>query len=474
MSRADHERPKDASVARHLLMEICAGLDLAQPLERVRFHEVGDLASAFPVSDFAAAAIGAAGLAASQLIHALFGGSPAVSVDRRLASAWFGLSIHPIGWSAPPPWDPIAGNYEARDGWIRLHTNAPHHREAALRVLGCASEKAAVIAAVRQWSANDLESAIVTRGGCAATMRSLVEWSTHPQGAAVAREPIARVERSGPSSSARWDARRDRPLHGLRVLDCTRVLAGPVATRFLAGLGAEVLRIDPPDWDEPAIAPEVTLGKRCARVDIKTREGRKRFAALLGDADLFIHGLRPDALDALDLGADARERIRPGLIDVALDAYGWTGPWAGRRGFDSLVQMSAGIAEAGMRHFGVERPKPLPVQAIDHATGYVLATAAIKGLLLRLRDGGGFRAQTSLARMAGLLASQPAESAAAIGFTPLSDEDWVDTIEETGWGPGRRLKPPLAIEGAPMRWRLPASRLGSAEPEWAERQASFW
>jgi CoA-transferase family III len=330
MLRRDHERPKGASVARRLLMEICAGLDLAQPLERVRFHEVGDLASAFPVSDFAAAAMGAAGLAASQLIHALFGDSPPVSVDRRLASAWFGLSIHPIGWSAPPPWDPIAGDYEARDGWIRLHTNAPHHREAALRVLGCASEKAAVIAAVRQWSTNDLESAIVARCGCAATMRSLDEWSTHPQGAAVAQEPIARVERSGPSSSATWDGRRNRPLHGLRVLDCTRVLAGPVATRFLAGLGAEVLRIDPPVWDEPAITPEVTLGKRCARLDIKTREGRKRFVALLGDADLFIHGLRPDALDALDLGAEARERIRPGLIDVALDAYGWTGPWAGR------------------------------------------------------------------------------------------------------------------------------------------------
>ena len=263
-------------------------------------------------------------------------------------------------------------------------------------------------------------------GGCAATMRSLDEWSTHPQGAAVAQEPIARVERSGPSSSATWDGRRNRPLHGLRVLDCTRVLAGRVATRFLAGLGAEVLRIDPPVWDEPAITPEVTLGKRCARLDIKTREGRKRFVALLVRTCSFMaYDLM--LFDALDLGAEARERIRPGLIDVALDAYGWTGPWAGRRGFDSLVQMSAGIAEAGMRHFGVERPKPLPVQAIDHATGYVLATAAIKGLLLRLRDGAGFRAQTSLARMAGLLASQPTKSAAAIGFTPVSDEDWVDT-----------------------------------------------
>jgi hypothetical protein len=423
--------------------------------------------SAFPVSDFAAAAVGAAGVATSELIHALFGDSPDVSVDRRLASAWYGLSIRPIGWSRPAAWDPIAGDYEARDGWIRLHTNAPRHREAALRVLGSTTEKAAVTAAVSRWSANDLEGTIVAQGGCAATMRNLVEWSTHPQGAAVAAEPIVHIERSGLSSLARWDARRDRPLHGLRVLDCTRVLAGPVATRFLAGFGAEILRIDPPDWDEPAIAPEVTLGKRCARLDIQTREGCERFAALLADADVFVHGLRPDALDALDLGAEARERIRPGLIDVSLDAYGWAGPWAGRRGFDSLVQMSAGIADAGMRHFGVDRPKPLPMQAIDHATGYVLARAAIWGLLPRLRDGAGFRARTSLARIAGVLTSQPAKPA-AIGFAPLSDEHWAETIEETGWGPARRLKPPLAIEGAPMMWSLPASLLGSAEPEWAK------
>ena len=255
------------------------------------------------------------------------------------------------------------------------------------------------------------------------------------------------------------------------MLDCTRVLAGPVATRFLAGFGAEILRVDPPDWDEPAIAPEVTLGKRCARLDIKTPEGRERFATLLAGADVFVHGLRPDALVTFGLGADAREFIRPGLIDVSLDAYGWTGPWAGRRGFDSLVQMSAGIAEAGMRHFGAARPKPLPVQAIDHATGYLLATAVLRGLLLRLRDGVGFRVQASLARTAGLLASQRPEPT-SVGFAPLSGEDWANTLEETGWGPAGRLKPPLAIKGAPMRWRLPASPLGSAEPQWAKSRLS--
>jgi bacterioferritin-associated ferredoxin len=315
MVRARHEHSTEACLAGRFLGEICASLGLAESLERVRFYESGDLVSAFPVSDFAAAAVGAAGVATSELIHALFADSPAVSVDRRLASAWYGLSIRPIGWSGPAAWDPIAGDYEARDGWIRLHTNAPRHREAALRVLGSTTEKAAVTAAVRRWSANDLESAIVAQGGCAATMRSLVEWSTHPQGAAVAAEPIVHIQRSGLSSLARWGARRDRPLYGLRVLDCTWVLAGPVATRFLAGFGAEILRIDPPDWDEPSIAPEVTLGKRCARLDIKTREGCERFAALLADADVFVHGLRPDALDALPRVAVVAGRPGRGLAE---------------------------------------------------------------------------------------------------------------------------------------------------------------
>lgn len=163
------------------------------------------------------------------------------------------------------------------------------------------------------------------------------------------------------------DARR--PLAGIKVLDFTRVLAGPVATRFLAGLGADVLRIDPPEWDEPGVVPDVILGKRCARLDLHTAEDRRVFEALLARADIVVHGYRPGAMARLGYDEGERRTINPGLVDVSLCAYGWTGPWAGRRGFDSLVQMSIGIAEAGMRWQQAERPVPLPVQALDHATG---------------------------------------------------------------------------------------------------------
>jgi crotonobetainyl-CoA:carnitine CoA-transferase CaiB-like acyl-CoA transferase len=201
---------------------------------------------------------------------------------------WFGMTVRPQDWTLPPLWDPVAGDYATADGWIRLHTNAPNHRAIALDVLGAPFEKAAVAAAVARWNADALETAIVERGGAAATMRSIDAWRAHPQGAAVAREPLVSLERHASDTPAAWNVAPERPLDGIRVLDLTRVLAGPVATRFLAGYGADVLRIDPLDWDEASLAPEVTLGKRCARLDLRTRAGVATFEALLAQADVEI------------------------------------------------------------------------------------------------------------------------------------------------------------------------------------------
>src|SRR5262244_1012721 len=209
-------------------------------------------------------------------------------------------------------------------------------------------------------------------------------WSDHPQGRAVAAEPLIHMVARDRVPARNANPPASRPLAGVRVLDLTRVLAGPVASRFLAGYGAEVLRIDPPDWNEPGVVPEVTLGKRCARLDLKTAEGRAAFEALLAQADIFLSGYRPGALDRLGYDAAARRAIAPGLIDVSLCAYGWSGPWAGRRGFDSLVLMSTGIAEAGMRWKSTDVPYPLPVQALDHTTGYLTAATAVRGFVHRL------------------------------------------------------------------------------------------
>jgi hypothetical protein len=432
--------------------------------ERVDFVGHGDLPSAFAVTDLAAASVAAAALSVAERIASTTTLRPSIVVDRRLASLWFGFSLKPEGWKPPPVWDPIAGDYPAADGWIRLHTNADRHRAAALAVLGCESERDAVAAAVRGWRADELEAAVVARGGCAAAMRGLAAWADHPQGRAIAAEPLVIIDRREAFTAAEAQIDPARPLAGVRVLDLTRILAGPVATRFLAGYGADVLRLDPPDWDEPGVAPEVTLGKRCARLDLRDGAGRERFLALLAAADVIVHGYRPGALDALGLGEVQRRRARPGLVDISLDAYGWSGPWAGRRGFDSLVQMSVGIAEQGMRHFGRDNPTPLPVQALDHAAGYLLAAAAVRGLTERAASGAGSSRRLSLARVATLLASERADETAPLA--PVGESDFAPEIEPTDWGPARRLTPPAAVEGALMLWPRPAGRLGAAPPAW--------
>lgn len=456
----------DAEAARNLLAEI-VGQDRARS---VRFTGAGGLTSVFPVSDLAAASVAAAGIAVSDLLAGRGSTAgqaplPEVTVDRRLASLWFGSSLRPVGWEPPPAWDPVAGDYRASDGWLRLHTNVPEHRTAALSVLGVAAERDLVAQAVASWRATELEATVVAAGGCAAVMRTGEEWEAGEAGRSVTASPL--IEWRQGSTAVRPLPSFDpaRPLAGVRVLDLTRVLAGPVATRFLALLGAEVLRVDPPWWDEPGLVPDVMLGKRSTRLDVREPAGHARLLSLLAEADVLVHGYRPGALDGLGLDSATRARVRPGLVEVGLTAYGSTGPFAERRGFDSLVQMSTGIAEAGMRELGRDQPTPLPVQALDHATGYLMAAAAIRALADRDRTGRGAQAMLSLARTARLLT----EAGTRTEHAPLHAEteaDLTPDIEHTEWGPARRLAVPLAVSGVAFRAEAPARSLGSDPANW--------
>ncbi|MGF6128479.1 hypothetical protein QF019_003692 [Pseudomonas frederiksbergensis] len=437
-----------------LLMSIQAALGL--PHTPIPFTSSGALPSAFAVTDLACTSIAAAGQAVSELLQQHTGRLPSLEVDRRLASFWFATSLRPVGWNVPPLWDPVAGDYATKDGWIRLHTNAPHHRAAAESVLGVCADRAAMAKQVATWAKTDLEHAVVEAGGCAAEMRTWAQWQAHPQGIAVNAEPLIQFNANGIAKP--WQGSVARPLAGIKVLDLTRVLAGPTTSRFLAGLGADVLRIDPPTWNEPGVVPEVTLGKRCARLDLHDKADRAVFESLLKDADILLHGYRADALERLGYGVIERQKLAPGLIDVCLNAYGWSGPWQNRRGFDSLVQMSSGIAEAGQQWKQADKPTPLPVQALDHATGYLMAAAAIKLL------GQGGSARLSLARTAKLLIEHGAGT-----NEPLRAEDENDQgllIEQTPWGPAHRLHVPLKITGTPLQWTLPATELGSHRAQW--------
>lgn len=445
-----------------LLTSIQAALGL--PHTAITFTTEGALPSAFAVTDLASASIAAAGQAVSQLLHQQTGRLPDVEVDRRLASFWFASSLRPTGWNVPPLWDPIAGDYATRDGWIRLHTNAPHHRTAAESVLGACADRAAMASKVAQWNKTDLEHAVVAAGGCAAEMRSWAQWQAHPQGQALNAEPLVAFSAGSRYPVKPWQGSVARPLAGIKVLDLTRVLAGPVASRFLAGLGAEVLRIDPPTWNEPGVVPEMTLGKRCARLDLHEPADRLLFESLLKDADILLHGYRADALQHLGYGPAERQALAPGLIDVSLNAYGWSGPWQNRRGFDSLVQMSSGIAEAGQRWKNADKPLPLPVQALDHGTGYLMAAAAITLLARRLNEGHGGSARLSLARTAKLLVEHGAGPETALRAEDENDQGLV--VEQTAWGPAHRLQVPLKITGTPLQWTIPAGELGAHRAQW--------
>jgi crotonobetainyl-CoA:carnitine CoA-transferase CaiB-like acyl-CoA transferase len=475
----------DAETGLRLRMAASLGIDAPD----LRITGNGILDSAYPVSELATASIATAAAAVAGLVEALGGSRPDVTVDRSLADSWFGSALTPVGWSIPSPWDAIAGDYAAlpvagRPAWIRLHTNAPRHRAAALRVLGVEAERDHVAAAVARWSAQELEDEVVAEGGCAAMLRTPDEWAAHPQGSAVADEPLVAIERTGgpqpdaprPAMASEWTPQPGRPLAGLRVLDLTRVLAGPVATRLLAGLGADVLRIDSPDWDEPGVVPDMTIGKRLARLDARDPVDLARLRTLLSEADVLVHGYRSDALERLGLPDEVRREVRPGLVDVSLDAYGYTGPWRTRRGFDSLVQMSTGIAGAGLRSGLADRPTPLPVQALDHSTGYLMAAAVIAGLAQRIRDGRGTRARLSLARTAAELVSAlslPARPMQARQNGILSS--WTEPVTasvslaapiDTPWGAATVLPAPFAVDGVTVAWSRGPRPLGSDAPSW--------
>ncbi|MEM8977609.1 MAG: CoA transferase [Pseudomonadota bacterium] len=435
-----------------LKIQEALGSDLPQgPI--VQTSEDAELPSHFAVSELANESFDAAATELAALV-----GAKDVRLDRRLASLWFKGSIDPIDWQMPPTWDDIAGVYETNDGWIRLHTNAPHHRKTALDVLGCDANKQAAIEAVSAWSADHLETEINAHHGAAAAMRSLEAWASHQQGQAVAREPLIAWDIAGSDA-------RSKALDEIKVLDLTRVLAGPVATRFLAGFGARVLRIDPPWWNEPGVEPEVTLGKRRAGLDLKSKDDRNTFEMLLADADVLVHGYRPGALSNLGYDPETLRRWAPNLIDVSLCAYGWTGPWNTRRGFDSLVQMSCGIAHEGMVRQGAKEPVPLPVQALDHATGNLMAAAVIRALRRRNATGEVLRARLSLARTACVLTDEGAHTLKGEMPAPEDGEFEVET-EQTSWGTARRLRFPVKIGGLGPKWDRPSGYLRLDPPIW--------
>src|ERR1700719_4598157 len=378
-----------------------AGGDLSALDNVTLTGEEPQLPSSFRVAAAAQVGIAAAGLAAAQLWKLRSGQRQQVAVDMRHAVVECRSEryLRVEGQSPPPAWDAIAGVYKTRDNrFVRLHTNFFHHRDAVCRVLDCKAERADVQASLMQWDAEAFETAAYAAGGVVAMMRSHVEWSDLPHAKALAGLPTISIEKIGEAAPRPWPA-GDRPLAGLRVLDLSRVIAGPVAGRTLAAHGADVLLISGPDL--PAI-PWLTIdtgrGKLTGFLDLKREQGRAGLLDLLASADIFSQGYRPSALANLGFSPEEAARINPGIIFVLLSAYGHAGPWAERRGFDSLVQNATGFNHAEGQAVGLDGPKELLAQMLDHATGYLMAFGAMMAKARQSREGGSWHVRVSLAQ----------------------------------------------------------------------------
>jgi crotonobetainyl-CoA:carnitine CoA-transferase CaiB-like acyl-CoA transferase len=363
------------------------------------------LPSLFRVTTLAAASVAAAAVGAGRLLSARTGqGTVDVALDTRHAAAVFRSERHLRVDGSPPadPGDPISGYYLTADGrWIQLHCAFPHHRNGVLDLLGAQNDRAAVARVIHRLDAATLETELQAMGLCASMARSEPEWFVHRQSRALSELPLVETNRLGDASP--WPPRPLRPgegpAAGVRVLDLTRVVAGPIAGRTLAAYGADVLRIGAAHLPEvPTLLVDTGFGKRNAFLNLRVAADARRLRELIAAADVILQAYRPSALDRLGFGPDAVARLRPGIVYATVSAYGRQGPWSGLRGFDTLVQTASGIALAGADAAGAPEPLPLPAQALDHATGYLAAYGVLDALTRRATEGGSWHVRVSLAR----------------------------------------------------------------------------
>ena len=435
--------------------------------------EEPQLPSSFRVAAAAQVSVAATGLAAAEIWKLRSGQRQDVAVDMRHAVVECRSEryLRVDGNPPPPAWDAIAGVYKTRDQrFVRLHTNFPHHRDAVCKVLNCKAERDEVQAALMQWDGEAFETAAYAGGCVVALMRSHDEWSATPHAKALAELPLISIEKIGDAAPKPWPA-GDRPLAGIRVLDLSRVIAGPVAGRTLAVHGADVLLISGPDL--PAI-PWLTIdtgrGKLTSFVELRSEQGRGVLRDLLAQADIFSQGYRPNAIAALGFSPEEAARINPGIVYVTLSAYGHAGPWAGRRGFDSLVQTTTGFNHAEGQAAGVDGPKELPAQMLDHATGYFMAFGAMMAKARQSREGGSWHVRVSLAQtgrwlwnLGRIADGLKAEDLKSAEVTPLIEEI------PSGFGTLRSVRHSAMLSKTPAFWARPAMPLGSHPPQWPGR-----
>jgi hypothetical protein len=431
------------------------------------------LATRFRVGEAAAAVLVAVGLASDDL-WVRRGGRPqdlAIDVGAAAASLLSFAFLRAPGVSLLRETPTTVALHRARDGWVHLHGGFPHLHDGTLALLGCDDEAGAVARAVAGWEAQALEDALAERGLCGARLRSASEWSEHPQGASLAGVPLVELLRIGdapptPLPGPRAARPGARPLSGVRVLDLTRVLAGPTCARTLAEHGAEVLHVRSPHlpFIEPFVV-DTNPGKRSCHLDLDRSEDVARLHELAREADLFSQGYRAGALARRGFGPEALASLRPGVVVVSIDCYGHTGPWAERPGWEQLAQTATGMAH---EHGGTEAASIVPAAVTDYTTGHLATLGALRALARRAEEGGSWHVRVSLARTATWIQSLPRTDGdvAPAGLAPEVLRAHA-IVMETAWGRLERLGPVLRMSGTPPRWELPPVPLGHHPPGWS-------
>ena len=436
------------------------------------------LPTSFRIGETAAASLGAVALAVSDIWKLRTGHGQDIRVDTRRATASLRSSRYMTMDGAPVAAERtmVMGVYPAKNGrWSYLHCNFPNHRDAALAVLGVEEDREAVRQAVSRWDALELEEAIIAANGAGGMVRSMEEWSRHPQAAAVTSLPLLEIEKIGDSPPQPLPD-GSRPLSGVRVLDLTRVLAGPTCARTLAEHGADVLKITASHLASSKSQEHDTgHGKLSAYLDLRQDKDVEILRGLVSEADVFSQGYRPGTLAQRGLSPEDLAKLRPGIVYVSLSAFGRVGPWASRRGFDTVVQTVSGITDRQGKLFPGAEPGPqfYPVSAIDYLTGYLMAFGALTALARRVREGGSWLVRISLAQTGRWLVERGQVPEAELqdvsqDFTPEEIERWSTSTDVPG-GRLRHLAPVLQFSETQPYWARPSVPLGYHDPVWPER-----
>jgi crotonobetainyl-CoA:carnitine CoA-transferase CaiB-like acyl-CoA transferase len=436
------------------------------------------LPTSFRIGDTSTAALSAVGLAVSDLWESKTGRKQRVSVDARRATASLrsGKYMQMDGAGVSTERNMVMGTYPTKDGrWSYLHCNFPNHRAAALSVLGVNEDRDEVTKAVAKWDAFDLEEAIIEARGAGGMVRSMEEWAIHPQAAAIASLPLMDIVKIADSPPEPLPD-GSRPLSGVRVLDLTRVLAGPTCARTLAEHGADVMKITAGHLPNIGYQEYDTgHGKLNATLDLRDGRQMETLRGLVRQTDVFSQGYRPGTLGGRGLSPEELAELRPGIVYISLSAFSHEGPWASRRGFDTVVQTVSGITQRQGELFpgAIPGPQFYPVSAIDYLTGYLMAFGGIVALNKRIHEGGSWLVRISLAQVGRWLVSQgeiPETQLkdVAAEFTPEEIASWL-MVSETPMGNLGHLSPVIGLSESAPRWSRPSVPLGYHDPVWPVR-----